>query len=87
MFFFVVCCLFSKSFFFINSFRNTIRVTNSLDPDQARHFVGPDLGPSCLQRLPADDTSMLRVNYLSIHQFFHKMLSFQGKDHFTDKIS
>ena len=25
------------------SFRNTIRVSNSLDPDQARRFVGPDL--------------------------------------------
>ena len=37
-------------------FRNTIRVSNSLDPDQARHFVGPDLGPNCLQRLLADDT-------------------------------
>ena len=29
-------------------FFNTIRVSNSLDPDQARHFVGPDLGPNCL---------------------------------------
>ena len=40
-----------------NSFMDTIRVTvsNSLDPDQARHFVGPDLGPNCLQRI-ADDT-------------------------------
>ena len=28
---------------------------NSLDPDQARHFVGPDLAPKCLQRLSADD--------------------------------
>ena len=28
---------------------NTIRVSSSLDPDQARHFVGPDLGPNCLQ--------------------------------------
>ena len=27
---------------------------NSLDPDQARHFVGPDLGPNCLQILSAD---------------------------------
>ena len=27
--------------------RNTIRVSNSLDPDQARHFVGSDLGPNC----------------------------------------
>ena len=29
---------------------------NSLDPDQARHFVGPDLGPNCLQKLSADET-------------------------------
>ena len=35
-------------------FFNTIRVSNSLDPDQARHFVMPDLGPNCLQRLSAD---------------------------------
>ena len=35
---------FSKLFF--NSFRNTIRDSNSLDPDQAEHFVGPDLGPT-----------------------------------------
>ena len=25
----------------------TIRVPNSLDLDQARHFAGPDLGPNC----------------------------------------
>ena len=37
-----------------NCFRNTIKMSNSLDPDQDRHFVGPDLGPSCLQRLSAD---------------------------------
>ena len=30
-------------------------MSNSLDPDQARHFVGPDLGPNCLQRLSVDD--------------------------------
>ena len=24
-------------------------MSNSLDPDQARHFVGPDLDPNCLQ--------------------------------------
>ena len=30
----------------------------SLDPDQARHF---DLGPNCLQKLLADDTSWQRV--------------------------
>ena len=31
-----------------NSFRNTIRVSNSLDPYQDQHSVGPDLGPNCL---------------------------------------
>ena len=30
--------------------------------DQARYCVGPDLGPTCLQRLSADDTRRLRVN-------------------------
>ena len=38
-----------------NSFRNTIRVSNGLDPDQDLHVVGPDPGPNCLQRLSADD--------------------------------
>ena len=38
------------------SFSKTISVPNSLVPEQARHFVGPDLGPNCLQRLSADDT-------------------------------
>ena len=40
-----------------NSFGNTIRVSNGLDPDQDRHSVGPDLGPNCLQRLSAVDKS------------------------------
>ena len=35
-------------------FFNKIRVSNSLDPDQAQHFVRPDLGPNCLHRLSAD---------------------------------
>ena len=35
-------------------FFNTVRASNSLDPDQVRCFVGPDLGPNCLQRLSAD---------------------------------
>ena len=32
-------------------------MSNSLDPDQAHCFVGPDLGPNCLQKLSVDDTS------------------------------
>ena len=53
---------FSKSTFSKNYFRNTIRVSNSLDTDQIRRFVGPNLGPNCLQRLTADDISRQRVN-------------------------
>ena len=51
-----------KKTFSKNAFRkNTIGVSNSLDPYQARQmlglFVGSDLDPNCLQRLTADDTS------------------------------
>ena len=27
-----------------------------LDPDQYGHFVGPDLGPNCSQKLSTDNT-------------------------------
>ena len=56
--------LFSRLTFCKKAFRNTIRVSNSLDPDQVQHFVGPDLGPNCLQRLSAEDTSGQRVKAL-----------------------
>ena len=58
--FFVVCWFFSKSTFTKNSFRNTIRVSNISDPDQASRFVRPDLGPNCLQMLSEDETSRQR---------------------------
>ena len=32
-------------------------MSNSFDPDQARHFVGHDLGPNCLEKLSADNTN------------------------------
>ena len=54
---FVICGFFFKSIVLKKSFRNTFRVSNSLDPDQARCFVKPDLAPNCLQRLSADDKS------------------------------
>ena len=41
-------------------------MSNSLDTDQARQFVGPDLGPSCLPRLSADDTGRERVKIVQI---------------------
>ena len=34
-------------------------MSNGLDPDQNRHYVGPDLDPNCLYRLSADDKSPL----------------------------
>ena len=47
-------------------------MSNSLDPDQARRFVdqarrfvGPDLGPNCLPRLTADVTGRQRVKTIS----------------------
>ena len=37
-------------------------MSNRLDSDQAQHYVGPDLGPSCLQKLLAVDSSKQRVH-------------------------
>ena len=36
-------------------------MSNSLEPDQAPLSVGPDLGPNCLQKLSADDTSRQKL--------------------------
>ena len=53
--FFPLLIFFSKSTFSKNYLRNSIRVLNSLDPDQIRRSVGADLDPNCLQKLSADD--------------------------------
>ena len=37
--------------FLTMDFFNNLKVSNSLDPDQVRRSVGPDMGPSSLQRL------------------------------------
>ena len=60
---------------------NTIRVSNSLDPDQARHFVRHYLGPNCLQRLSVDDKSCHKQAELNTEQlldttFWLKSISF-----------
>ena len=60
-------CFLSSADFFLNqlfqknSFKNTIRVSNSLDPDQVSHYIGPDPGRNCLQKLSSGDTSRQRV--------------------------
>ena len=48
-------------------------MSNSLDPDQARHFAGPDLVPSCLQKLSADNTRGQRVKTFFLFQIFTTM--------------
>ena len=49
-------------------------MSNSLDPDQACHSVGLDLGTNCLQRLSAEDKTMiliiLLVKYTVNSEFF-----------------
>ena len=34
----------------LNNLSGIPSVSNSLNPDQARHFVRPDLGPNCLRK-------------------------------------
>ena len=53
----LVCCFLKKKKKFRNIIRMLITFANSLDPDQARRSVEPDLVPNCLQRLSADDKS------------------------------
>ena len=82
MFFFVLAELFQNQLFLKNYFRNTIRVSNSLDPDKGRHSVRPDLVPNSLQKLSAYDTRRLpsmifyvlvnlMVSYHYLYGFFH----------------
>ena len=57
----IFCCLLFFFYFLNILFQNILSripsMSNNLDPDQARPFVGPDLGPNCLQKLSADDNS------------------------------
>ena len=46
----------------------------TLDPDQTRRIVWPDLGPNCLPRLSADDTGGQRVKLWS-----HSQVCQEGK--------
>ena len=49
---------------------NTIRVSNSLDQDQAKQNVGPDLGPVCLRRFAKINffEKFFQENHLSVKQ-------------------
>ena len=51
---FFVACPFCSNQLFQNILSCIPSVSNSLDTDQAQNFVGPDLHPNCLQRLPEE---------------------------------
>ena len=53
-------------FFKFSFFLKILRVSKSLDSDQVRHFFRPDLGPNCLQRLSADNSSRQSVKQSGI---------------------
>ena len=53
--------IFFKSSFLKNYFSNSFRVSNSLDPDQARQNVGPSLSQNCQK--PSDQFSKFRTKY------------------------
>ena len=57
----MICCRL-RNFFKINFFQKIPSGLSSEGqtvwvPNQARHFVGPDLDPNCFQRFLADDTT------------------------------
>ena len=60
---------FSKWTFIKNSFRNTIRVSNSMYPDQKQHSVSPDLDPNCLLRLSAAGQVKISIFLVKINFF------------------
>ena len=64
---------------------NTIKVSNSLDPDQARHFVRPDLGSNCFQRLSAGATldKELTLSPTGVRNFVDLLLKSQLQNVWT----
>ena len=47
--------IFFSNYFFRKNLSGIQLSVKQVGP-RLRHFVGPGLGPTCLQRLPADDT-------------------------------
>ena len=72
---------FFKINFSKNSFINTMRVSNCLDPDRNGHSVGPDLSLNCLQRLLADELAMKEF----IKHFF-ELVGMAQKNNLTKKF-
>ena len=56
--------------FFEKFVRKTTRVLYSLDPDQVRTFVRPDLGPGCFKQLSNDDTSRQKKVWKCVEKYW-----------------
>ena len=65
--YFFHCFCRSKSIYPKIPFRNTLRISNRLDPDQPRQNVGPGPGPNCSQRLSTNDNHRLRVKSVKVN--------------------
>ena len=57
------------------SFRNTISV-KQFESKSGLIFFGPDLGPNCLQRLSADDTSTIKQSFVVYIQILFWVILF-----------
>ena len=61
-------------------------MSNRWDPNQAQHFVRPDLGPNCLQRLSVDVVSIAdRDNITFKKNLFSGQLSYYTIPRQADK--
>ena len=69
----------SSQFTFSNNpFRKkNIKVSNSLNPEQARRNVGPDLSPNCLQRIYIDCTDKRFICLKSVHNALGEAFVYQ----------
>ena len=78
-------CFFKITFFSKNLHsRNTIRVSESLDPDQAQRFVRPDLGPKLSAKIISRrQKSPLAGKELSILKDLTKHDPIHGKNNLT----
>ena len=65
-------------------------MSSCLDPDQDQHSVGPDLGPNCLQGLPADKSGVAREElktYAAISYAHHFCLGKSLKNVYSSCLS
>ena len=61
-------------------------MSNSFDPDQAQHFVRPDLGTNCLQRLSGYQQMILGGKDLNMREIDPDLMPFIFQDYFTEQL-